>query len=118
LPTEAVPTKTPEAAPSPVELTPQPGSVAPAQATVPPTQASPTAPPAQTVHTGSTQGRALFDPNLASMDAADEDLIEKEWVDKAEEVITNDQDNPYVEDQHQHEMNKLYLKKRFNLDVS
>lgn len=109
-----------ETAPPAVETTPQPGAAAPVQAAQAQTPLVPavTPPPAQSVHTGSVQGRALYDPSLVNMEAADEDLIEKEWVDKAEEIITNDEDNPYVEDQHQHDISRVYLKKRFNLDVS
>jgi hypothetical protein len=99
-----------------VETAPQPGAVShvqqPIQQSVAPIA---TAPPAQTIHTGSTQARTL---QLQDLEAGDEDLIEKEWVDKAEEIIASDEDNPRLEDQHQREINKIYLKKRFNLDVS
>lgn len=118
--TEAVAQPTVEQTPTPIEAAPVPGQAAalaqshqqlPAQQPV-------TATPAQAVHVSSVQGRALHDPSLQSLPAEDEDLIEKEWVDKAEEVIAQDQDNPRAEDDHQHEMSKVYLKKRFNLDVS
>lgn len=45
--------------------------------------------------------------------AADDDLIEKEWVDKAKKVIASTRDDPYKRER---EVNKLqvdYLKKRY-----
>lgn len=118
--TEVVAQPNVEQAPVQMEAAPVPGQAA---AVAQPLQQMPAqqpaaAPPAQTVHVGSVAGRTLHDPSLQNLPAADEDLIEKEWVDKAEEVISNDQDNPRAEDEHQHEMSKVYLKKRFNLDVS
>jgi hypothetical protein len=104
---------------APVEVAPVPGqAAAPPVAQVPAGQAPVVAPTSQAVHVGSAQARSLNDPSLQNLQAGDEDLIEKEWVDKAEEVINTDQDNPRTEDIHQHELSKTYLKKRFNLDVS
>lgn len=60
------------------------------------------------------------DPQSAQADdasmpdtAADEDLIEKEWVDKAKKIIASTKDDPYARER---EVNKLqidYLKKRY-----
>jgi hypothetical protein len=49
--------------------------------------------------------------------ANDDDLIEKEWVDKAKQIIADTHDDPYKRDQ---EVNKLqvdYLKKRFGREL-
>jgi len=49
--------------------------------------------------------------------AADDDLIEKEWVDKAKKIITNTRDDPYQREQ---EINKLqadYLRKRYGKEL-
>jgi hypothetical protein len=49
--------------------------------------------------------------------ANDDDLIEKEWVDKAKKIIAETQNNPYQRDE---EVNKLqvdYLKKRFGREL-
>ena len=49
--------------------------------------------------------------------ANDDDLIEKEWVDKAKRIVAETQDNPHRRDE---EVNKLqidYLKKRFGREL-
>lgn len=45
--------------------------------------------------------------------AADEDLIEKEWVDKAKEIIQQTRDDPYVRTQRVNELQRDYLQKRY-----
>ncbi len=49
--------------------------------------------------------------------ASDDDLIEKEWVDKAKKIVAETKDDPYKRDK---EVNKLqvdYLKKRFGREI-
>ena len=49
--------------------------------------------------------------------ANDDDLIEKEWVDKAKKIVADTQNNPHKRDE---EVNKLqvdYLKKRFGREL-
>jgi hypothetical protein len=49
--------------------------------------------------------------------AKDDDLIEKEWVNKAKEIVNETRDDPYKRDQ---EVNKLqvdYLKKRYGKEL-
>ncbi|HUC96623.1 MAG TPA: hypothetical protein VMR16_03095 [Candidatus Saccharimonadales bacterium] len=49
--------------------------------------------------------------------ANDDDLIEKEWVDKAKKIVADTHDDPYKRDD---EVNKLqvdYLKKRFGREL-
>lgn len=60
---------------------------------------------------------AVVDPSLANLPAEDADVIEKEWVDKSDEIIASKQDDPRAEDDAQHNLSRAYLKKRFNLDV-
>ena len=45
--------------------------------------------------------------------AADEDLIEKEWVDKAKEIIEQTQGDPHARTQKVNELQRDYLKKRY-----
>jgi hypothetical protein len=45
--------------------------------------------------------------------AADDDLIEKEWVDKAKEIIEQTRDDPYVRTQRVNELQRDYLQKRY-----
>lgn len=54
------------------------------------------------------------DDSTLPANAADEDLIEKEWVDKAKQIIAQTKDDPY---QREREVNKLqsdYLMKRYS----
>ena len=46
--------------------------------------------------------------------AADEDLIEKEWVDKAKEIIQHTRDDPHARSQRVNELQRDYLQKRYN----
>jgi len=45
--------------------------------------------------------------------AADEDLIEKEWVDKAKEIIQHTKDDPHTRTQRVNELQRDYLQKRY-----
>ena len=45
--------------------------------------------------------------------AADEDLIEKEWVDKAKEIIEQTPDDPYTRTERVGELQRNYLQKRY-----
>ncbi len=45
--------------------------------------------------------------------AADEDLIEKEWVDKAKEIIQHTKDDPHARTQRVNELQRDYLQKRY-----
>lgn len=58
-----------------------------------------------------------FEAELAKIPAEDVDTIEKEWVEKADEIVEKTKDDPYAENEVQHSLSRAYLKKRFNLDV-
>jgi hypothetical protein len=45
--------------------------------------------------------------------AADEDLIEKEWVDKAKDIIEKTKDDPHARSMQVNELQRDYLKKRY-----
>lgn len=45
--------------------------------------------------------------------AADEDLIEKEWVDKAKQIIQSTKDDPHARTQKVNELQRDYLQKRY-----
>ena len=49
--------------------------------------------------------------------AADEDLIEKEWVDKAKEIIQSTKDDPHARTQKVNELQRDYLQKRYGRSV-
>lgn len=74
-----------------------------------------TAQSAQPVVTGSAKDQ--FESQLAQLPAEDADVIEKVWVEKANEIVDKTKDDPFLEDEAQHSLSRAYLKKRFNLDV-
>lgn len=49
--------------------------------------------------------------------AADEDLIEKEWVDKAKQIITATKDDPYRREQEIKRLQLDYVRKRYGKDI-
>lgn len=52
-------------------------------------------------------------PTATPLVAADEDLIEKEWVDKAKEIIEQTRDDPHARTQKVNELQRDYLQKRY-----
>lgn len=49
--------------------------------------------------------------------AADEDLIEKEWVDKAKKIIEETKDDPYKREQQIGQLQRDYIKKRYGREI-
>ena len=49
--------------------------------------------------------------------AADEDLIEKEWVAKAKEVIASTRDDPYKREQEVKKLQLEYVRKRYGREI-
>jgi hypothetical protein len=49
--------------------------------------------------------------------AADEDLIEKEWVDKAKKIISETKDDPHKREQEVGKLQADYLKKRYGREL-
>lgn len=49
--------------------------------------------------------------------AGDEDVIEKEWVDKAKKIILETKDDPFGRTTRVNELQRDYLKKRYNKDL-
>jgi len=49
--------------------------------------------------------------------AGDEDVIEKEWVDKAKKIILETKDDPYTRSTRVNELQKDYLKKRYGKEL-
>lgn len=52
-------------------------------------------------------------PGASPMVAADEDLIEKEWVDKAKQIVEQTKDDPHARTEQVNELQKDYLQKRY-----
>ncbi len=49
--------------------------------------------------------------------AGDEDLIEKEWVDKAKEIIDNTIGNPHAQSDQLAKVKADYIRKRYGKDI-
>lgn len=49
--------------------------------------------------------------------AADEDVIEKEWVDKAKKIILDTKDDPHGRTEKVNQLQKDYLKKRYGKEL-
>jgi hypothetical protein len=49
--------------------------------------------------------------------ASDEEVIEKEWVDKAKKIITQTKDDPYKQEKEVSKLQADYLKKRYGKDI-
>jgi hypothetical protein len=50
--------------------------------------------------------------------AGDDDLIEKEWVDKAKQIIEQTKDDPYRREQEVSRLQAEYLKKRYGKELN
>lgn len=51
-------------------------------------------------------------------EATDSDLIEKEWVEKAKEIIEHTKDDPYEQQRALSAMKSDYMKKRYNRELN
>lgn len=79
--------------------------------------AAPTLPPLPVVvpqQTPTQQAATGTNPTTA----ADEDLIEKEWVEKAKKVVADTKHDPYLQGQEVSKLQADYLKKRYGKVVS
>ncbi len=99
------------------EVAPVPGPGAPqaaapaAAATVKPTAADVAA--AMALVTGPVKPVSTPNPQVA----ADIDVIEPEWVEKAEEVVKAHAGDPYAEEEAIEELQQDYLQKRYGINV-
>lgn len=51
-------------------------------------------------------------------EAADSDLIEKEWVERAKQIVDHTKDDPHEQQRAVSQMKADYLKKRYNKDIN
>lgn len=49
--------------------------------------------------------------------AADEEVIEKEWVDRAKKVVAQTKDDPYIQEREVSKLQADYLKKRYGKEI-
>jgi|AntRauTorckE6833_2_1112554.scaffolds.fasta_scaffold00582_7 hypothetical protein len=92
----------------------QPSAVA-TSPTLPPPNSTNVAPPPSQQPASQAQHQPHDDlPQIAD----DVDVIEKEWVDKAKEIIEQTRNHPYQQEQEVERLQQSYLKKRYGKDVS
>jgi len=84
---------------------PTSGTPAVAPASIPDPSVAPGSPPLPVADPQTTG------PATASNDV---DVIEKEWVDKAEAIVKQNEDDPYAEEDAVEELQTDYKKKRYN----
>jgi hypothetical protein len=85
--------------------------IQPAIAPQPPTGSPSSAPTAQSDDVSSTTSLSV--PAAAD----DQDLIEKEWVMKAKQIVENTRDNPYQQSQELTIFKNDYMQKRYNKTI-
>jgi len=83
------------------------------QPAAPPPISVPLPPPTVSVPTPQTTNNDSIGPALA----ADDDLIEKEWVDKAKKIIAETQNDPYRREKEIGKLQAEYLKKRYGKEL-
>lgn len=93
--------QTPPAPPAPAPVQPQEAPVIPPT----PETGQPAAPPPPQKESG---------PSIAD----DVDVIEKEWVDKAQEVVKKTAGDPHAEEEAVEDLQADYLKKRYGVDIN
>lgn len=80
----------------------------------------PVLPPLQTVAaptTSTTNDQATLVTDDTPIAASDDDLIEKEWVDKAKKIILQTKDDPYRREQEVGKLQADYLRKRYGKEL-
>lgn len=92
--------------PAPPVPVPQPMAQSPVMPVAPVPQVAPIDPAQQAA--GAGLGPALAD---------DSDLIEKEWVDKAKQIVAATREDPYVQNKELSKFKADYLKKRYGKDM-
>jgi hypothetical protein len=76
----------------------------------------PTAPP-PIPGAGQTGTQPANTPGWMPQVADDTDLIEKEWVDKAKEIVAQTSHDPYLQNKEMNKVRADYMKKRYNKDI-
>ena len=115
LPTPPSPEYGPNRTPERVEPSPERSHEAANPAVPAAPVALPTSVVVPTTHASDGQAVTSSDDNPAV--AADEDLIEKEWVDKAKKIIAETRDDPHKREREVGKLQADYLKKRYGKEL-
>jgi hypothetical protein len=65
----------------------------------------------------STVSSPVLGATMSPLMADDGDLIEKEWVEKAKEIVARTRHDPYSQNKEMNQIRVDYLKKRYNKDI-
>jgi len=103
----------PEAVPNAEALPPQPAAAP--STPLPPMQQMQTATQAAAVPVPTATGQAQTSGAPAAAD--DLDLIEKEWVDKAKEIVARTHSDPHTQNNEMTRFKADYMKKRYGKDI-
>lgn len=95
-------------APAPDVAAPAPGAEPPMTVPAQPAAAPVSAPPTTASATGDDQTPAIAD---------DADLIEKEWVEKAKQLVEQTKNDPHKQNEVINKFKADYIKKRYNKDI-
>lgn len=103
---------------APMERAPARPEQAPQPAAAPPIASVPTQPLPQALPANKQQLQQSQPANQASPVVADDnDLIEKEWVIKAKQIVAATRDDPHTQSRELSKFKADYLKKRYNKDI-
>jgi len=94
----------------------QQGEAAPAAVNAAPILPTPVGLPVAPTAAGVDTGTTSTDPDTPLV-AGDDDLIEKEWVEKAKKIIVETRDDPHRREQEVGKLQADYLKKRYGKDL-
>ena len=103
----------PESAPAAFENAPQPNAGFTPLPPLPPLPVSNTTPVNATHTDDSSTTTSVTNPSTAE----DNDLIEKEWVAKAKQIVASTATDPYIQSQQVSQLKADYMSKRYNKTV-
>lgn len=86
-------------------------------AVIPTAVPQPIAPPAQVPATDDDDSQKTTTPVETPELANDVDVIEKEWVDKAKEIVEQTKDDPHKQNHNVSVLKADYMKKRYGKDI-
>jgi len=98
-----------------------PSQIRPAQVNPLPAQPSPVQAQVQGVAPSVVGGQQTVSQPTSDeatpMIADDSDLIEKEWVEKAKQLVDHTKNDPYTQNKEINKFKAVYIKKRYNKDI-
>jgi hypothetical protein len=106
--------QTPEVGPGSAETHEAATQPAGGPAPVPALPPTPSLPPLQQAQ---PQGGGQLAQDTNPLVASDEDVIEKEWVDKAKKIVAQTKSDPYTQEKEVSKLQADYIKKRYGKEI-